>query len=237
MNILCVIPARGGSKGLKGKNVVPVCGKPLIGYTIEAAIDSKLVNRIVVSTDDDEIGKTASGYGIQVIERPKKYSTDSAPIEDALRHAVRHLENNYNYSPEIVVLLQANVPIRKRGQIDAVINKLLYSRADSAVTVYAADQLPQWMKTIGRDGFLSPLFPGAKRYRRQDIKPLYLLDGAVVAMKAETLMGTEGKRGVHIFMGKKVVGIIQERIYSLEVDGKDDLDLVNFYLDKCGYLR
>ncbi|MFH0771196.1 MAG: acylneuraminate cytidylyltransferase family protein [Candidatus Omnitrophota bacterium] len=237
MNILCVIPARGGSKGLKDKNIIPVCGKPLIGYTIEAALGSKLVNRITVSTDDNKIKKAAFGYGIQVIERPKKYSTDSAPIEEALRHAIRHLERNYNYSPEIVVLLQANVPIRKSGQIDIVINKLLSSRADSAVTVYAVNQLPQWMKTMNKAGFLSPLLPGIKSYRRQDIEPLYLLDGAIVAMRTETLMGTEGKKGVHVFMGDRVVGVIQERIYSLEVDDKDDLDLVNFYLDKRGRVR
>lgn len=230
MNILCVIPARGGSKGFKNKNIIPLYGKPLIGYTIEAALESKLVNKIVVSTDDRKIAKAANRYRVQAIKRPKKFATDSAPIEDAIRHAVEYLENNDGYVPEIVVWLQANVPIRKRGQIDKVIKRLMSSRADSAATAYLVSQYPQWMKIMNRKGFLFPLFPGFKRYRRQDVKAPYLLDGAVVAIKRKVLMETAGKRGVHVFMGKKTIGIIEDKRHTLEIDDKEDLKLAKFYL-------
>lgn len=232
MNILCVIPARGGSKGLEDKNIISLCGKPLIGYTIEAALKSKLVNKIVVSTDDKKIAKVAAKYNIQIIKRPKEFATDSSPIECAIRHAVKYLEANDGYVPEIVVWLQANVPIRKKGQIDEVIKKLISARADSAVTVYPVSQYPQWMKMMDEKGFLYPLFPGFKEYRRQDVKALYLLDGAVVAIKTKVLMGTAGKRGVHVFMGKRLVGIIEDKKYALEIDDKEDMGLAEFYLNK-----
>lgn len=230
MNILCVIPARGGSKGFKNKNVIPLYGKPLIGYTIEAALESKLLNKIAVSTDDKKIAKVATRYKVQVIKRPKKFATDSAPIEDAIRHAVKYLKSNDGYVPEIVVWLQANVPIRKRGQIDKVVRRLMSSRADSAATVYPVSQYPQWMKIMDKQGFLFPLFPGFKRYRRQDVKTLYLLDGAVVAIKRKVLMETAGKRGVHIFMGKKTIAVVQDKKYSIEIDKKEDLELARFIL-------
>lgn len=230
MNTLCIIPARGGSKRLKNKNIIPLLGKPIIAYSIASALESKLVNKIVVSTDDPKIIRVSQEYGIQAIKRPKEYSTDTAPIEQALRHAVSYLNKKENYSADIIVWLQANVPIRKKGQIDAVINKLLITGADSAVTVYQVSQYPLWMKRMDKRGFISPLSAGIKEYRSQDVEPLYLLDGAIVAMRREALMSTSGKSGAHIYLGKTTAGIIQEKKYTIEVDDKEDLDLAKFYL-------
>lgn len=232
MNILCIIPARGGSKGLKNKNIMPFSGKPLIGYTIEAASESKLINRIVVSTDDKRIARVAQRYKTQVIDRPKKYATDSAPIEYALRHAVKYLEEKEGYAADIVIWLQANVPIRKKGQIDKVLRKLLSSKADSVVTVYPVTQFPQWMKTMDKNGFLKPLFPSVKEYRRQGIEKTYLLDGSIVAIKKKALMKTSDMKGVHVYMGKKVLGVIQDSMYTVEIDDCESLDLAEFFLSK-----
>ncbi|GAH49641.1 unnamed protein product, partial [marine sediment metagenome] len=91
---------------------------------------------------------------------------------------------------------------------------------------------PQWMKTMDRDGFLFPLFPEYKKYRRQNIKPMFLLDGAVIAIKRKVLMETEGRRGVHVFMGKKIKGIIQDKKYTIEIDNKEDLGLAIFFLSE-----
>ena len=135
---------------------MPIFGKPLIYYAIKAAKDSKFANKIVVSTDDEEIAKAARKYNIQVIKRPAQYATDSAPIELALRHAVEYLKNTEGYLADVVVWLQANIPIRKSGQVDNVMRKLMSSKADSAVTVYPVSQLPQWMKRMDEKGFLSP---------------------------------------------------------------------------------
>jgi len=232
MNILCIIPARGGSKGLKNKNVRSVFGKPLIAYTIDAAFKSKLIDKVVVSTDDRKISRVAERYKAHVIKRPKKYAIDSAPIEYALRHAVRYMEEKEGYVADIVVWLQANVPIRKKGQIDRVLRKLLSSKADSAVTVYSVTQFPQWMKIMDKKGFLTPLFPGTKEYRRQDVKKkLYILDGSIIAIRKNILMKTSHLRGAHVFMGKKVIGVVQSGKHRIEVDDKEDLDLVKFYLE------
>lgn len=231
MKILCVIPARGGSKGLKNKNVMALCGKPIIGYTIEAAIGAKLVDKIVVSTDDQKIAAVSSKYGVGVIDRPKKYASDKAAIEGALRHAVEYVRKE-GYSPDIVVWLQANMPVRKKGQVDEVIKKLIKERADSSVTVYKVDQYPQWMKTIDKKGNLKPLFPKVRAYRRQEVEPMYLLDGAIVAIKTDVLMGSVGRVGVHVFMGEKMLGVIQEKKYATELHDKDDLDKAKEYLRK-----
>lgn len=232
MNILCVIPARGGSKGLKNKNIMPFFGKPLIAYTIEAAFESKLIDKIVVSTDDEKIAKVACKYKAQTIKRPKRYAIDSAPVEYALRHAVKYLKKEEDYVADIVVWLQANVPIRKKGQIDRIIRKLLSSDADSAVTVYAVTQFPQWMKRMDRKGRLSPLFHNFKKYRRQDVEEMYLLDGAIVVIKRKVLMETANAKGIHGYMGKRIVGIVQDRIYAVEIDDKESLNLAKFFITK-----
>jgi len=231
-NILCVIPARGGSKGLKNKNIRPILGKPLLVYTIEAASESKLVNKIVVSTDDRKIAYVARKHNIQVIDRPRAYSTDSAPIEKALRHSVEYLRETEGYETDIVVCLQANVPIRKKRQIDNVIKKLISSKADTAATVYSVTQHPQWMKVMGKKGILSPLFPGEKKYRRQELEPRYLLDGAVCAIDGGVLMRNRHTHGSHAYMGRKIVGVIEEKKYATEVDDKKDLNFIEFYFKR-----
>jgi CMP-N,N'-diacetyllegionaminic acid synthase len=233
MNILCIIPARGGSKRLKDKNITPFFGKPIIGYTIEAALQSRLANKIVISTDDEKIARVATKYDIQVVKRPKEYSTDTAPIEQALRHAVRFLEDEKGYLADIVVWLQANIPIRKKGQIDEVLGEMIRKGADSAVTVYPVSQYPQWMKRMDRKGLLSSFLKNVKTYRAQDVEPMYLLDGAVVAMKRSVLMRSEKRSGVHTFLGKRMVGIVQdEQKYSVEVDDGEDLNLARFYFKR-----
>lgn len=230
MNILCVIPARGGSKGLKDKNIADICGKPLIAYTIEAALSSKAADRVVVSTDCAKIAEMSKKAGAEIVIRPKRLAKDSSAIENSLRHAVEYLRRLDGYSPGIIVMLQANVPIRKKGQIDNVINRLKRSSADSAVTVFAVDQYPQWMKRMDPKGFLHPLNPDARSFRRQGIQPYYMLDGAVVAVRHDVLMRTKGKTGVHVFMGRKSIAVVQDKKYSVEIDKKEDLELARFIL-------
>lgn len=231
MNILCIIPARGKSKGLRNKNIMPLCGKPLMAYTIEAALDSALIDRIVVSTEDEKIAKVARSYQLRVIKRPKKYASDTAPIEQALCHAVECLEKD-GYRAEMVVWLQANNPIRKRGQIDNVIRRLLSTNADSAATVYRVDQFPQWMKKMTKKGMLLPLSLGVEKYRRQDIEPLFLLDGSVLAMKIKPFLNSKNKKGLHVYLGKKVLGVIEDKKYSLEIHDYDDFQQAEAVLKK-----
>ena len=113
MDILGVIPARGGSKGFLRKNVQMLLGKPLIAYTIMAAQKSSLITRLIVSTEDEEIAGISRRYGVEVLERPMELAADDSPIDDALRFSVTYLRETEAYNPDIVVLMQANLPVRK----------------------------------------------------------------------------------------------------------------------------
>ena len=227
MKILIVIPARGGSKGLKNKNIKLLLGKPLIAYTIDAARESEFADKIVVSTEDEKIAEVSKNYGVQFIDRPVEYSTDTAPIEWALRHAVSYLEQNENYFADIIVWIQANVPIRKKGQIDNVIQKLIDTKADSVITVTEVTKRPEYMKKIvNGDKIIHLARP--KETRRQEYKDkLYVADGAVLAMRREVLMKTEGLTGAHVYLGDDIRGTIEEPKYAIEIDEPFDFDVVD----------
>jgi len=225
MKVLVVIPARGGSKGVPEKNVALLMGKPLIGYTIEAARKASLADRICVSTEDAKIAGVSRDYGVQVIPRPPDLAADTAPIEWALRHAVRYLAEKEGYSPDIVVWLQANVPIRKDGQIDAVIRKLVDTGADSAITVTPVTERPEWMKKLV-DGDRVVHMSQSKGFRRQDYaETFYLADGAVIATRTDVLMATEGLSGMHVFMGEDIRAIVEEARFAIEIDDPFDMEM------------
>ena len=222
MSTIAVIPARGGSKGLPKKNIIDLAGQPLISYTIEAAKNANLVEQVVVSTDSDEIAKVALEYGAKVVKRPPNISKDDSPIEDAVRHVVRTLGRN---SIDAVVLLQANVPIRKLGQIDHCLNRLVETGSNSVGTVYEVDQRPELMKMLQGDHLIPCSTPN--EYRRQDFPPYYLLDGAVLAIRSDTLFDTEGILGAHRFLGDKVSAVVEEPIFSIELDDYFDFLVAN----------
>ena len=232
MQVLAIIPARGGSKGIKDKNIMIFNGKPLIGYTIEDSLASKLIDKIVVSTDSKKIENfVISRYNVEVVKRPAKFAKDDSPIEEALLHVVEYLKKKDNYKADIVVWMQANVPIRKKGIVDEVVRRLINSGADSCVTCYEADQVPEAMKIINEKGRLLPIFKNVKGIRRQEFPKRYLLDGSVVALRVENLYKTRGIRRAHIYIGKEVIPIIQEkRIYSIEIDVPDDVVQLKYYI-------
>ncbi len=229
MNILGIIPARGGSKGFPKKNVQMLLDKPLIAHTIIAAQRSKLITRLTVSTEDEEIAEVSRRYSVEVIPRPIELAADDSPIDDALRHAVNYLKEKEGYNTDIVVQMQANVPIRKEGMIDMVIEKIIDSGADSAITIYEANQIPEAMKRLEGDR-LFPRYELPKGYRRQDFPTLYLADGAGLATIAEVLFKTIGDRRGHAYLGNDVRGIIQERFYTIEIDSPEDIILAEAIL-------
>jgi CMP-N,N'-diacetyllegionaminic acid synthase len=237
VNILGVIPARGGSKGVPGKNIVEILGKPLIGYTIDAALQSDLINYLTVSTDSIEIANVVSKlYDVEVIQRPPEFARDDSPIEDALLHAIEHVNQHSSYQPDIVVWMQPNVPIRETSTIDATINKLIETDADSCITCYEVTQIPELMKTINDKGILVSNFKNVRGIRRQEFSKRYLADGSVVAMKKRALTNNSGPREAHAFLGNKVAPLLQSsRMYSLEIDDYDDLALAEFYIQKTLY--
>jgi CMP-N,N'-diacetyllegionaminic acid synthase len=227
--IVGVIPARGGSKGLPGKNTKPILGKPMIAYVVEAAKASKRLDRVIVSTDADYIADVAREYGAEVIRRPDDISGDTAPIEESLRHIVRTLKTNENIETDVTVLMQANVPIRPAGAIDDVVDKLLASKHDSVVTVFKVNQRPQWMKRVVGDS-IEP-YMECREFRRQNLEELYLLDGAVMAVRVPVLFATEGRNGVHVYLGGNVGYYELDRLYSMDVDSEEDFRMAEIAME------
>ena len=146
-NIVAIIPARGGSKGIPKKNIKKLAGKPLIVYTIGAAKKSKLINRVFVSTEDKEIAKVSKKYGAEIIPRPKKLARDYVPSVDVLKHGIEWLGKKENYKADIVVYLQCTDIFRPKGIIDKVIKKFLEKPYLDSVFVVYPEFKNYWRKT------------------------------------------------------------------------------------------
>jgi len=232
MKVLGIIPARGGSKRMKNKNILDLNGKPLIGYTIEDALSSRLLDRVVVSTDSDKIADVVkNNYDVQIIKRPPEYAKDDSPIEEALLHTVEYLQQEEQYTVDVVVWMQANVPIRRKGVIDEAVEKLINSNADSCVTCYEIDQIPEAMKIMNEQERLIPIVKDVDGVRKQEFPKRYLLDGSVLALRVKNLFKSRGIRKAHIYLGEEVIPIIQEKkIYTLEIDVPEDLTLIKYYM-------
>jgi len=195
--IIAIIPARGGSKGLPRKNVRLLNNKPLIYYTIREALGSKSLDRIIVSTEDEEITELAKAYGAEVIARPVDLAQDDTSSLPVFQHAIQHLEEVEHYHPEVIVILQPTSPLRTAEDIDGVIEKFLQTDCDSVVSVCKVEHPPQWMYILKGDR-LQPVIKGREKIiRRQDAPEVYRLNGAVyvthrdVIMKQNTVMGND----------------------------------------------
>jgi CMP-N,N'-diacetyllegionaminic acid synthase len=163
-SILAIIPARGGSKGIPGKNVMPIAGKPLIAWTIGAVGSATTSIRCVVSTDDEEIALIALQYGAEVIRRPTVLATDEAPTEPSLLH-VLDIVSGEGYDPEYVMLLQATSPVRRPGTIDAALSQIKQEGSTSLVAVVEEHPF-LWAGPTGKP---KPLYDVDARPRRQDL--------------------------------------------------------------------
>ena len=175
MKTLALIPARGGSKGIPRKNVLPIAGKPLITWTIEAALRSRLLHSVVVSTDDAEIAEVARQAGAQVpFMRPSDLAQDHTPGIDPVLHALSHL-------PEFdaVLLLQPTSPLRQTADIDGCLRMAQERALASIVSVSEPDAHPCWTYKLAADGTLTPLIEGTTATRRQDLPAVYAVNGAL----------------------------------------------------------
>ncbi len=229
MNILGVIPAKGKNQGLKDKNIRPLLGKPTIYYTIQTAKESQLLDRIVCSTEDPKIAAIVKKYGVEVIKRPKTLSQKRTRVDDVLRHAVRTLEKKQGFVTDVVVLLYANVPVRKEGIIDQTISRLLESGADCVMTVEDIGQFhPNWLLKLDEKKKIK-LYSPITIYTRQDLPKYYLQDGGVIAIKKDVLMRNDGIPLYPAF-GKDIRAIIQSPQDVVDIDNKYDFLLAETIL-------
>ena len=184
--ILALIPARGGSKGIPRKNIRLLAGTPLIAYSIEAALKSKYIEKVVVSTEDEEIAEISRRYGAEVIERPKELARDDSPSMDVVFHVLDDLKLK-NYNPDIVVLLQPTSPLRRAEDVDNAIKLFLNSDCGSVVSVCEMEHPPYWSFVI-EEGYLKSLFDERYlRMRRQDLAKAYIPNGAIFISRVQTL--------------------------------------------------
>ena len=220
MNILGIVPARGGSKGVPGKNLKPLAGRSLLEYTARAASESHVLDRVVLSTDSVEIADEGRRVGLEVpFLRPAALAADDAPMLPVIMHAVQTIEAN-GWRPEMIVLLQPTSPLRRSEHIRDAVVLLRDTQADSVVTAVAVPRhlSPDYVMRL-EDGRLKPfLEEGARITRRQDARQAYSRDGTVYACWRNTLerFGT--------IYGDDCRALLIDPLESLSIDSPDDWD-------------
>lgn len=223
MSLLAVIPARGGSKGIPRKNIKSLCGKPLISWTIDTAKQAKCIDRIIVSTDDDEIARLAKDLEVDVpFLRPKELSTDDAPSIATVLHVINKFPDY-----EWVMLLQPTSPLRSVGDIEGIWELCTKEGASSAASVSEVTDHPHWMYQKNTRGYLEPLLNHhVPSNQRQKLPDTYVLNGAIYLARSKWLM-EHGK-----FIGQDTLGFIMPQDRSIDIDTTFDWSLAEFLIGK-----
>ncbi|MBP3193951.1 cytidylyltransferase domain-containing protein [Natronogracilivirga saccharolytica] len=218
-NIIAIIPARGGSKGVPGKNLKPLAGMPLIDHTLSFAVRSNVFDRIVLTSDDEKICERAEEHGVQVIKRPEHLAGDNSLVVDAMVHVLDELAKE-PYEPELIFLLEPTAPVRDRGELVEAISALedgYDSVASFCETNPPASRI--WLRS--EDG-VQPLMPGADPFLpRQQQVPGYRLTGQYYGFKK------------HLFSGKITKLPLSGRIYPLITDAESVVDIdreIDFFI-------
>jgi len=222
--VVAIIPARGGSRGIPRKNVLPLAGRPMLAWTIEAALASKRVSRVIVSTDDDEIRCVALRYGAEVVIRPAELATGSSKSEDALLHALDQLGQVDDYNPDVLVFLQCTSPLTLPQDIDDAVDLLMQSGMD---TIFSVTDTHVFLWRTAQNGTaIGVNHDPTCRVRRQDRQPEFQENGAVYVMRVAGF-----RKYQHRFFGR--IGMLRmpyER--SLEIDDMAQFTLVDTLLAK-----
>jgi CMP-N,N'-diacetyllegionaminic acid synthase len=229
MTVLALIPARGGSKGIPDKNIVELAGQPLIGWTIDAARGANCLDRIVVSTDSDVIISVARGLGAEApFLRPAALATDHSPSIDVVIHALKWLNNEQEYAPDAIMLLQPTSPLRTSEDILAAVS--LFEKnareGDTVMAVARAGMHPDLTMKMDASGCLVDYTKGKKCTRRQDQTPAYGPNGSIYIAWAEDILngGT--------FKGSRVLPYLMPEDRSLDIDSEWDLDFCRWWIHR-----
>ena len=225
MEIVALIPARGGSKSIPKKNIKHLRGMPLISYSIRAAKKSKYINKIVVSTEDKEIAKISRKYGAEIIERPEEFAKDESSTIDAILHTLEVFKAE-NYNPDISILLQPTSPLRNAEDIGSAIELFLNSDCESVVSVCEVGHSPYWCFEI-ENGYLKSLFGDEYlRMRRQELEKVYIPNGAIYISTPENLRKYKG------FYGLRTIPYIMPPERSIDIDDATDLMLAELLMKR-----
>jgi N-acylneuraminate cytidylyltransferase len=213
--VLAVIPARGNSKGLPRKHLLDAGGKPVISWSIEAAQESRYIDRLILSSENEEIIAVAEEWGCEIaFTRPAELATDTAKVEDVLIHALETVAEQYDY----LVLLQPTSPLRTAADIDGCLETCRSTGAPACVSVNEPRKSPYWMFRIGDDGQMHPLFAEYQgTFRRQDLPPAQAVNGAVYVAEVAWF------RDQRSFIGPDTRAYIMPSARSVDLDGEQDL--------------
>lgn len=223
MNTLAVILARSGSQGLPGKHLLPLLGSPVISYTFDHARCAKSLSRVVVSSDCSNVRRLAAAHQFETIARPAHLATSEASVQDVMLHAMETVESRSPFRADALVVLYGNVPVRAAGVIDRAVKLLHETKCDSVRSFSPVGKWhPAWMAEL-KDDSVMPLHAGSI-HRRQDLQPLFLHDGGVVAVsRAAMLQGRENPGDPHAFFGADRRGFATEMGDTVEIDHVRDL--------------
>lgn len=222
MSLLSIIPARGGSKGIPRKNIRPLAGRPLLHWTIDAAQESGCVDRLIVSTEDEEIAAVAKEGGAEVpFLRPPELAADDTPGIDPVLHALEQLPEY-----EWVLLLQPTSPLRSAKDIAGILNSRHDHGSPSAVSVTEVTKPPHWMFYRDEQNRLAPVLSGERPTRRQDIPPAYALNGALYLARADWLRETRD------FVSSETLGYPMPPERSYDLDTEEDWKWVEWVMSQ-----
>ncbi|WP_151901323.1 cytidylyltransferase domain-containing protein [Sulfurimonas hydrogeniphila] len=221
---LAIIPARGGSKRLPRKNVLDLAGKPLISWSIEAAKQSKYIDEVVVSSDDDEVLNIAKEQNASIMKRPVRLATDTATTFEVVEHLIKNFEKQYTY----IILLQPTSPLRKSEDIDKAIEFLHTKNADAVISVCEMEHSPLWSNTLPKDKSMATfLHKEILNKRSQDLETYYRLNGSIYIIKVAKLLEKKS-----FFLKDNIYAYVMDQKKSIDIDTKLDLEIANYLLSK-----
>jgi len=220
--MIAIIPARLGSKRLPKKNILPLCGKPLVAYSIEAALNSNAVDGVYVSTDDEEVVSIAQSYGAEVpFLRPDYLGRDTASTEDVCEHMLEFLERKSSLDTSSFVLLQPTSPLRTAQHIDGAVSVFKKKNADSVVSVSEFEHPVSWALSVENE-ILTPCFSEELKKRSQDCALRYHPNGAVFVFDTAFFRKRVGR------YGKRTFPYVMNRNSSVDIDTKFDFEYAEF---------
>ena len=222
-NVVAIIPARGGSKGIPRKNLKPLLGKPLMAHIIENAFGAGNIDRVIVSTEDEEIAQVAKKYGAEVpFTRPEELAGDKVLTTPVLQHAVDWLKENEDYDADIVVLLYATSPLLRAEKIREAVEKIKGKPEVDSVVSLVIDDKYHWKE---QDGKLVRIYPH-KIMRRQDMDPYLIENGAIYIIRKEKMKETGD------YIGGNIKYIIMDKKDSWDIDEEGDFKIVEALIEK-----
>jgi CMP-N,N'-diacetyllegionaminic acid synthase len=221
---LAIIPARCGSKRLPNKNILNLAGKPLIEWSIDAALKSKYIDKVVVSSDDENILKIAKNK-CNVIKRPKELATDTASTNDIIKHVLESLKEKYDY----IILLQPTSPLRNEKHIDEAIEFLDKKNADAVISVCEMEHSPLWSNTLSDDLSMKNFLKKEALKRSQDLPKFYRINGAIYICKTDKFLEENT-----LFLKDNIFAYIMDKKYSVDIDDEFDFKFAEFLVENYG---